>query len=189
MKIFELGYTPFAPIILATPSHDQFCGEVIGNIKTFPETGIIPPMQLRDPEQKAQGFFSLSDSLIAFNQDAFNGPLGYSLGMAGNIHKTVLNDTGEALYVLNVTAIYNCLDRSKTVFYKRRGEELGVDHKLGIKSPAFFSDLIGDSWIFKIPQRMHAIYIASDGRGLTEDFYTLYQQSGMQELKFKQVQG
>ena len=188
MTIYQIFHTLQAPKIAATPNHDKFAEEVLLNLPRLEREAPVPPFQLGDPNLVSQGFFHVSNSVLVFTKKIFMGPMGYALGMAGNVHETKLNDTGEEIFFLNVTASYNCLDRSKTVFYTPgRGEEVGVDHGKGVKKPAFFPNLIGDSWIFKLPQKNHAIFVASDGSGEDEDFYTLYKETGMQELRFDVV--
>jgi hypothetical protein len=157
------------------------------NLKELPRDAPIPRFQLGDPEHKTQGFFNVSNSVLVFNKSTLLGPLGSALERSGNIHTSRLNDTGEEIFLLNTTAVYNCLDTSQTAFRTPTGQEVGVDRGMGIEAPAFFPDLIGDSWIFRVPQMRSTILVASDGRGGADDFYTSYMESGMQELRFESI--
>lgn len=57
----------------------------------------------------------------------------------------------------------------------------------GMAKFAFFPELIGDSPIFRMPQTKDRLYVATDGSGDANDFYTLYQASGFKGLQFKEV--
>ncbi len=148
----------------------------------------MPSFQLADPARQSKGFYRVGNGVLAFTKDVYLGPLGESLSFAGHVHETTLNDTGEEIFLLNVTAVYNCIDQANTIFNGPQGQERGADHQMGIKDPAFFPNLIGDSSIFKIPQQVRStIYVASRGHEDTDDFYYMYQQVGMTGLEFQQV--
>lgn len=187
MKIFRISHTSDAPPIYPVPDPDKFAAEVLGHLSELEESASIPGFQMADPAMSGSGFFNLSNRALVFSKEVYLGEMGRSLGFSGNVHPTSLVDTGEQLFFLNVTAMYNCLDIAKTTFFKSRGEEIGVDHGMGIKEPAFFPKLIGDSLIFRIPQMKSAIFVASDGSGFEEDFYSIYQSSGALGLAFKEV--
>jgi hypothetical protein len=187
MNIYRLFHTTQAPRIAATPNHDKFASEILGNLTNLPIEAAMPPFQLEDPALVSQGFFHLSNSVLVFTKPIYLGLMGSVLNRAGDVHPSKLNDTGEEIFLLNVLASYNCVDRSRSVFYTPTGEELATDHGMGIKKPAFFPNLIGDSWIFKIPQMQSVVFVASDGSGGADDFYSLYNESGMQELRFDLV--
>jgi hypothetical protein len=188
LKIYRLTHTLQAPQIAAVPNPERFCSEVLGNLQGLERDAPIPRFQMLNSDLKSQGFFNISDKVLVFTREVYLGSMGSPLDFAGNVHPTKFTDTGEEVFLLNVTACYDCVDRSQTVFYAPNGqEETGVDHGMGIKSLAFFPKLIGDSRIFRIPQIRDAIFVASDGRGDDDDFYTLYIESGMNELEFIQV--
>lgn len=187
MRIFRVSHTSDAPPVHPVPDPDAFATEVLGRLSELEESTSIPSFQMADPAMSGSGFFNLSNKVLVFSKDVYLGEMGRSLGFSGNVHPTTLTDTGEELFFLNVTAVYNCLDISKTTFFKRRGEEVGVDHGMGIKEPAFLPKLIGDSFIFRLPQMKSAIFVASNGSGYEEDFYTIYQSAGASGLAFKEV--
>ncbi len=188
VRIFEIGYTDKAPPIAATPNNDQFWREIMRDLDTLPADATIPPFQLiRAPFTTAKGFFNLPSKALVFTERVLSSSLGEFLEYSGNIHKTQLNDTGEEIFFLNITACYNCMDRNNTTFNAPNGEELGVDHEMGIRKPAFFPNLIDESLIFKIPNMSHLILVASDDTGHSQDFYRAYQESGLEELKFNLV--
>lgn len=188
MKIFRLKHTFDAPAIFATPNHDDFVGEYLTYGKSLSAATRLPSFQLGVFDAKTDGFYHLSNSVLAFDKQTLLGPMGSALNFAGDLHETKLNDTDETIFILDVSAVYNCIDRANTIYIKFRGEERGVDHEMGIKVPAFFPNLIGDSTIFKIPQQMYSsIYVASRGREDSDDFYYMYQQSGLKGLEFQQV--
>lgn len=186
-KIFVVTHNVDAPTVAATPDPDAFFRTVMRDLSALDESAQIPPFQLIDPSAKGYGFYNISNKVLLFDRAVFLGPLGPSLEISGNIHPTTLNDTKDELFFLNVTAIYNCLNIAETVYHRRVGEDVGVDHGLGVKRPAFFPKLIGDSYIFRIPQMKYAVFVASDGSGSDEDFYTLYQSSENRGLIFQEL--
>jgi hypothetical protein len=187
MNVYQVYHTEEAPRIYATPNHDQFAANVLLDLTRLAEDAKIPAFQKANPELSCKGFFHLSNSVLVFTKATYASRVGPSLDLAGRVYVSKITDTAEQVYFLNVTAFYNCLDRAQTVFYSPSGEETGVDHQMGIKSPAFFTNLIGDSLIFKIPQMPSVIFAASDGTGTENDFYTLYRESALEGLRFKLV--
>ncbi len=187
MKIFRLTHTLEAPPIASTPDPDLFTREILRDLSKLPRDASVGSFQMGDPGLQADGFYRLSNSVLVYTKEVYLSPLGYSLDYSGNVHPSKINSLNEEIFFLNVTAFYNCLDVNKTVFLKSRGEEMGVDHGCGIKAPAFFPKLIGDSKIFHVPQLRNTILVASDGSGREEDFYTLYKQSGYRGLEFIEV--
>ena len=186
-KIFLVSHTVEAPAVVATPDPDAFFKSIMRDLSILDENAPMPPFQLTDPSKRGDGFFNISNKVLLFDKSIYLGELGRSLGFSGNVHDSILNDTSEEIFLLNVTAVYNCLNLAETVFKSSNGEEMGVDHGMGIKKLVFFPKLIGDSYIFRIPQRKSAIFVATDGSGTQEDFYTLYQASGIRGLAFEEV--
>ena len=184
MRIFIVSHNVEAPAVAATPDPEGFFKSFMRDLSALDNKVQIPHFQLLDPLAKRYGFFNISNKVLLFDQATLLGALGRCLEFSGDLYPTILNDTNEELYLLNVTASYNCLNLAETVFYSPTGEEVGVDHGLGIKQPKFFPKMIGDSYIFRIPQMRSAIFVASDGSGYEEDFYTLYQTSGIRGLSF-----
>jgi hypothetical protein len=176
------------PTIFATPSHSQFVRDFLFDTNKITKDALIPPFQKADPSLSAQGFYHLSDSVLVFNRHVYMEEMGRLLDFSGNVFPTKITDSGEEVFFLNVTAKYNCLDYEHTLFHAPNGrEEIGVDHKMGIKTPAFLPDLIGDSLIFKLPQMSYAIFVASNDYRTDDDFHQLYAESGMNELVFEQA--
>lgn len=187
MNIFRLTHTLESPPICSTPDPDFFAEKVLMNLDQLKADVVIGDFQLGDPNLNGDGFYRLGNSVLVFSREIYLGPLGYSLNFSGNAHPAKINGTDEDIFFLNVTAVYNCIDIENTIFFKPRGEEMGVDHGMGVKKPAFFSKLIGDSSIFRVPQMMSTIFVASNGLGYEEDFYTLYRSSGIRGLLFEKV--
>jgi len=190
MKILKLSHSLSCPGIFATPRNDTFVRDILGIIPLLPKDVRMPKFQLADIETKNQAFYLLSNSVLVFNKEVYLGPLGGILSFAGDVFETTLNDTGEELFLLNVTSMYNCIDHANTIYNAPPPikQERGVDHQMGIKVPAFFPSLIGDSSLFRIPQhKRSAIYVASRGHEDSDDFYYMYQQSGLKGLEFQQV--
>ena len=187
MKVYQITHPVETPIVHPVPDPDKFAAEVLSVLKlpTLDPATEIGPFQKGDINSSSDGFYRLSNSVLLFTQAAYDSEMSRLLDLAGNVHPSVLLDTGEKLYFLNVTAVYNCLDAANTVFYTRRGEEKGVDHGKGVKTPAFFPKLFGDSKLFRIPQMPLTIFAASDGSG--DDFYQAYRNSGLHGLKFTEV--
>lgn len=187
MKVYQITHPVETPIVYPIPDPDKFAAEVLSVLKlpTLDPATKIGPFQKGDINSSSDGFYRLSNSVILFTQAVYDSPMSRLLDLAGNVHPTTLQDTGEKLYFLNVTAVYNCLDAAGTIFYTRMGDEKGVDHGKGVKVPAFYPKLIGDSKLFRIPQMPLTIFAASDGGG--DDFYKAYQESGLSGLKFTQV--
>jgi len=162
----------------------------MGLVPEIPENAQMPKFQLAVAEAINQPFYLIDNSVLVFSKDVYLGPLGRILSFAGNVFETTLNDTGEELFFLNVTAMYNCIDHASTVYNAPPPlrQERGVDHQMGIKTPAFFPGLVGDSSLFRIPQhKRSAIYVASRGHEDSDDFYHVYQQLGLKNLEFRQV--
>lgn len=190
IKIFKLSHTLGNPRVFATPNHESFVDEFLDKIPSIPPDVKIPKFQLADIEKKTQAFYLVSNSILVFSKEVYMGPLGRILSFSGDVFETTLNDTGEELFLLNVTAMYNCIDHASTIYTAPPPlkQERGVDHQMGIKVPAFFPNLIGDSSLFRIPQhKRSAIYVASRGHEDSDDFYYMYQQSGLKGLEFQQV--
>ncbi len=187
MKVFRLTQTLESPVIVSTPDPLRFAQEVLWDLTKLPNDADVGNFQQTDPGLRADGFYKLDNSVLVFTRDVYLSPLGYALNYSGNVHPCKMNGSNEEIFFLNVTAFYNCLDHDKTTYFKRRGEELGVDHGLGIKVPAFFPKLIGDSKIFRIPQMRQAIFVASDGSDPDEDFYTMYRESKYRGLEFSEI--
>lgn len=188
MKIYRVLHTTNAPSIYPVPDPDRFAAEVLRKIPDLDASASIGAFQMADPTQSRSGFFNLSNKVLVFSEDVYLSEMGRALGYSGDVHRPTFADTGDNLCFLNVTATYNCLDFPNTTFYgKRRSEVVGVDHGNGVKTPAFLPKLIGDSWIFRVPQMKSAIFIASDGSGIEEDFCTLYQSSGLSDLDLREV--
>jgi len=186
-KIFLVSHTIEAGYVAVTPDSDAFYKSIMNNLSSLDENAQIPPFQLLDPSKKGDGFYCINNQVLLFDKAIYFGDMGVSLGFSGNVYRTILNDTREEIYFLNVTAKYNCLNLAETIFYKRHGDEKGVDHGMGVKKPAFFPKLIGDSFIFRIPQMSYGIFVATNGTGYEEDFYTLYQSAGIRGLAFEEL--
>jgi hypothetical protein len=188
MKIYQLMHRAGVGSIIATPRNDHFVSEYLRKFPDLPAEAVVPSFQLADPAKAHADFFRIDNSVLVFTKKILMSPLGQSLAYAGNIHPTTLNDTGEEIFLLNVTAEYNCLDQANTIFHTAHGDEKGVDHQMGIKTPAFFTTMIGDSSLFRLPQkRRSAIYVASRGHESSDDFYHTFHQLGLTSIEFRQV--
>ena len=100
------------------------------------------------------------------------------LSFSGNIHPTKLVDTGEDIFFLNVTAIYDCLNVEEST-------ACGSDEYGALEKYVFFPELIGESRIFKIPQLRKGIFVRADGAG--DDFHALYHAAGLKGVDFVEV--
>lgn len=187
MKIFRVTHSAEAPEIYSVPDPDRFAREVLFNLSELSEASDVGRFQLSDPARGGADFYKLAESVLVFSRKVYRSECGQNLDFCGNVHESNLADlSGEEILFLNVKASYNCLDLAHTVFFAAGGREaLGVDSGFGIKKPAFFPKLIGDSSIFKIPQMKTAIFVACDGGG--EDFYSRYRDAGLRGLSFREV--
>lgn len=159
----------------------------MNSLDQLDEDSDIPKFQLTDANAKITGFFNLSNKVLVFTKDVYLGELGYSLGYSGIVCNSVLTDTGEDIFFLHVTAMYNCLNLEETIYYSPKGEEMGHDYGMGIKFPKFHANLIGDSNIFRIPQMKSSIFVKSDGLDDESDFYTKYKKLSAVGLNFKKI--
>lgn len=187
MRVFRIVHSPEAPEIYPVPDPDRFAREITFRLSELGEDADIGTFQLADPTRGGADFYKVCESVLVFSKKVYLSDCGQNLDFSGNVHQSKFADgSDEELFFLNVTAAYNCLDIARTVFYAAGGREVvGADSGFGIKEPAFFPKLIGDSSIFKIPQMKTAIFVACDGGG--EDFYSRYQDAGLRGLSFREV--
>ncbi|RYD83888.1 MAG: hypothetical protein EOP84_07020 [Verrucomicrobiaceae bacterium] len=185
MKIFKISHSSDAPGVHAVPDPGKFVKEVLFKLRQVGPDAEIGPFQLAEHDKVRAPFYKVSDSVLLFSEQVLLSPLGSILGFSGNVHFTSLLDSGEPLFFLNVTALYNCLNAPKTLFRGLDGDQLGVDSQMGVSKYSFFSNLIGDSEVFKIPQVIGAIFFAC--RSEDRCFQTLYGETGFKGLTFEQV--
>jgi hypothetical protein len=186
MKILKITHPLGTPAIHPIPDPDKFAEEIMSprNLRALDRNTKIGAFQKADYHSSSDGFYLLSDFVLVFTRAVYDSEMGRLLDFSGNVHPCTLQDTGESLYFLNVTAVYNCLDVAETTFSTGRSQEKGVDHGLGMTAYAFFPKLIGDSKLFRIPQSL-SIFAASDGS--SDDFYGAYQNAGLGGLSFTEV--
>ena len=186
MKIYKVTHTMDAPGAYAVPDPDRFAREVLFKLSELKEDAEVGPFQLADHSRVGASFYKVSDGVLVFSEQVMHSEMGGMLGFSGNVHPSKLLDSGEEIFFLNVTAVYNCLNVQESYF---RGldvkEQKGVNEGIGITRYAFFPKLIGDSSIFRIPQLTRTIFVEADGSG--GDFHALYHAAGLKGLDFEEV--
>lgn len=187
MKIYKISHTfRVAPSAFAVPDPDLFAREVLSKLRDLKEDAEVGPFQLADHERAGALFYKVSDHVLLFSEQVLHSEAGVELCASGNVHPTKLLDSGEEIFFLNVTTIYNCLNAQESGFRTLDGKaEVGVDSRMGVVNHVFFPKLIGDSSIFKIPQSSRTLYAVSCGAG--DDFYTRYHEAGLTGLTFEEV--
>lgn len=138
-----------------------------------------------DPVRTKRGdFFGLSSGGLVFSSNVFRSGLGRILERAGEILPGKLEATGEAIYIFNCTASYNCLDRASTQMRTTPDGKVAVE----IKKYGFHADRVGESTLFKIPETHRVRLYSLTGRGDEGDeFETQYRQMKFTGLQFQEV--
>ncbi len=186
-KILRIFPSAEAPCIVPLPEAAAEMQAIMQNLRTLDRDARIPHFQLVDPTNKLGcGFFNFCNGVLVFNQSVWDSELHTSLGYSGSVHSTILKDTGEEIYFLNVTGMENCLNFADTVYRTPTGgEEKGVNHNLGVIKPAFYPKSIGKN-VFHVCQIPGEIFAASD-EAEGDDFYFEYQQSDFRGLQFEEL--
>ena len=186
MKIYKVTHTMEAPGAYPVPDPDRFAREVLSKLRELKEDAEVGPFQLADHSRVGASFYKVSDSVLVFSEQVMHSEMGGMLCFSGNVHPSKLLDSGEEIFFLNVTAVYNCLNVGESYFRGLSGgEQKGVNDGIGIMRYAFFPKLIGDSAIFRIPQLSRTIFVQADGG--SDDFHALYHEAGLKGLDFAEV--
>ncbi len=144
-----------------------------------------PRFYIQNPLKDKSNFFIVASGAFAFDQTVREDPiLSMFLEMAGEILPIEL-ETGEPLYVLNVTQIGNALDQERSGF--RKDPSTGV--VVTVEKYMFHANRLPESPIFKIPETRRAKVLTFAGRYANPDdeFYEPYHRSGFTGLKFQEL--
>lgn len=144
-----------------------------------------PTFYIQNPLKPRANFFMLNPGALAFDAAVRDHPyVGMFLEMAGEILPIAL-DTGESIFVLNVTECVNALDSQRTEF--RLDPTTKV--RAAIVRYAFDVDRMTQSPIFKIPETRRAEILTFSGRfACAEDeFMSVFTQTKFTGLKFEPV--
>lgn len=115
--------------------------------------------------------------------------MGGFLAGAGEILPLIEDDSGEELYLLNVTTCYNALDPDDTTFYWLRNPIAGQPAIRGhILNYAFHEGRLEEAVPFKIPENPGTHIFCDSGRvSPGDEFYSTYIDSGLTGLEFEEV--
>ena len=159
----------------------QFSGRVISDL-------IPPTYYVHNPVMERSNFFIINPGVLCFDEATRNRErIDGIFERAGQILPIHL-DTGEQLFILNVTECINAIDPSvvdRSVYWN---EELKRQMPGSIKKYAFHSHRLSGSTIFKIPEEVTACPFTHSGWVAEEDdFYIMYRKSGLTGLQFEKV--
>lgn len=144
-----------------------------------------PTFYVQNPLKKRSNFFLGVWGGLIFDGAVMNDYVARThLELAGEILPARL-ESGEQLYVLNVTEVANALDHETTMFRKDRlGQSI-----MGVLRYAFKTERMIQSSIFKIPEMMRTDVLTVSGRfpEPEDEFYAAYQPSGLRGLTMREV--
>lgn len=137
-----------------------------------------PTYFVHKPKQPRSNFFTTFPGSFAFDDRVLSHSrlLGF-FEMAGEILPIRL-ETGERLYILNVTEVVNALDRNKTSYDRLTG---------GISRFCFHVDRLSSSTLFKIPDVDHILTIVGVRGDSIDEFKNAYERSGFSGLEFVEI--
>jgi len=163
--------------ILPYPNPDQFASVFISQFRGEPIEKWEGEKEFRLESLKGgpTDFLYLNERTLAFTEEVLMSDFGDLLCRAGELLDGRLVDSQEPIYVINITAVYNCTKIDET--------DLASDPKRIIFQPG----LIGDSSLFKIPQAGELLLTISGEGSEFEDFYLQYIESGFKGLNFVKV--
>jgi len=144
-----------------------------------------PQFYSQDPTKPKSNFHIISAGAFAFDQSVMdNDIMVMFFEMAGEILPIQL-ETGEPLYILNITEVVNALDIDKAVY--RKNPRTGA--KVKLTKHAFKPDRFTRSSIFKIPETQTGEILTFSGlfKEPLDEFYTSYQKCGFKGLRFEEV--
>ena len=143
------------------------------------------------PTHKLSDFFYILPNILVFNQKVYNSRLIDFLIGAGEILPIILEDTNERLYILNVTACYNCLNKKETQFNWTRNPIEGEPPFRGhIEKFIFHEERVQEPVPFKIIENPGTHIYCDTGRDIyppEEEFYSTYINSGFTGLEFEEI--
>lgn len=188
MEIYRVSTSKTSPQIFPAPDPDAFFSALPSALSgKAVEKLECEGFQFELPRAEPAGFYRLSDRFLVFDRSIYLSEVGRLLGFAGEVIETTVFGLPDPVFFLDVTAQYNCLDVQRTEFFDRHGSKMGVDTGMGVKTPAFYPKLIGDSSIFRIPQKRASILVATSDVESSDDFYQVFSASGLSGLNFELI--
>ena len=171
----------------ALPTDRQFTarGEMFFDGTPKAVTWNPPEFYIQNPLKPRSNFFILSPGALAFDNDVRTDPfIGMFLEMAGEILPIRL-ETGESLFVLNVTECVNALDKEQTKWRLDPSTKVPA----AIVTYAFHPQRLTQSPIFKIPETRRAEVLTFSGRfsAPEDEFVSVYRQSRFTGLEFEEM--
>jgi hypothetical protein len=185
MQVYHVTTSQSLPQIFPAPDPDGFFAALPSAPSGEPVTALeCEGFQFEVPQSEPAGFYRLSNRFLVFDRAIYMSDIGRLLDYAGNAIETQIFGLPESVFFLDVTAEYNCIDIRKSEFFDRRGSVVGTDTGMGVKSASFFTKLIGDSSIFRIPQKRSSLFTVSADSESPDDFYHVYHSLELTGLNF-----
>jgi hypothetical protein len=149
------------------------------------EKWVAPSMFVSDPVRTKRGdFHGFTSGGFIIGMSVLQSALGDILSRAGELLPASLDRTGEQVFVFNCTAVYNCLDRSKTQMRTTPDGEVAIE----IKRYAFHADHVGASSVFKIPETHRVeVYVLSGREEPDDEFIAQYRAHRFIGLNIEEV--
>lgn len=133
---------------------------------------------------KKSDFYYIDPGALVYGDNVYNSPLEEIMERSGEILHASLDDHSDRLHILNVTACFNCFDKSKSKFKTTPDNSVVTQ----VFKYEFFGDRILDQCLFKIPETRRVDIFALSGRdGPEDEFYAQYTANGFSGLIFEEV--
>ena len=148
-----------------------------------------PKFHIFNSVDERADFYHIASACFAFSENVFkNIEIRTSLEYAGEILPIKL-ETGESLYILNVTSCVDALDIHKSEYSLYWDVEKNAQAKGAVTKYVFHKDRLSSSSIFKIPDLVKAkIFVTKGWPGLIcESFIDVYNQQKFTGLIFEEV--
>jgi hypothetical protein len=190
VRIFEIN-VDIGRAQWAMPTDSKFVlnGGLVFDGRPRMENWDPPEFYIQNPLTEKSDFYHIGSGCFAFSENIRqNIEAMDSLEMAGEFLPIRL-ETGENLYILNVTECINALDKNRSEYSIVWDAEKNAQVKGSVRRCVFLSDRLSGSPIFKIPELARAKVLTVQGwSGLECDsFIDVYEKQNFTGLLFDEM--
>jgi len=185
MKIYQIKNDYQYWTLLPTTGTAFFADREMFKTRPMREKWTCPSIYVEDPLRTVRGdFMSLGCAgTFLFDQTVRDHGLDAILEEGGEVLPAKLDGHDAPIFFFNALACYNCLDHANCRPVLQPGKAA-----VEVETLAFHPSRIGDSNIFKVPERFwNEIFVLSGRDAPGDEFYAEYHRLNLKGLEFKEV--
>ncbi len=184
MKVYRVLFDPRFQILLPTKESMDFVKKIHFQAEREADWRQYTFYRKNVVGVPSSDFYHIATGALVYGEKVYRSPLEETMERSGEVLPASLDDNTDKLHVLNITACYNCFDKSKSKFETTSDKSVVTQ----VFKYEFFGDRILSQCLFKIPETRRVDIFALSGRGdAGDEFYSQYISGGFTGLKFEEV--